>query len=145
MRRRAGSAACTRRRTAGSLPQVPEEVREREAGVDEVLHDDDVATGDVDVEVLEDPDAARVRGVPRDREEVDGDVDSVMARTRSARKISAPLSTPTSTTPSGWSRVIRPASALDVRLELARSSSTSTAVLAWSGSLRSLAERVAQA
>jgi hypothetical protein len=51
------------------------EVGERETGVDEVLHDDDVATFDVDVEVLEDPDAARVGCVSRDGEEVDDDVD----------------------------------------------------------------------
>src|SRR6478672_12005264 len=50
------------------------QVRQRQAGVDDVLHDEHVAAFDVDVEILEDPDDARRigrRAVARDRHEVD--------------------------------------------------------------------------
>src|SRR5690242_3883808 len=58
-----------------ALPDVRQEVREGQAGVDQVLDEHDVATLDVDVEVLEDPYATGVRGVSGDGEEVDRDVD----------------------------------------------------------------------
>src|SRR5205823_2079421 len=54
--------------------QVPDQVGQREARVDDVLDDEHVPAVDVDVEVLEDPhDAGRVGGgaVARDRHEVD--------------------------------------------------------------------------
>ena len=61
---------------------------------------------------MEDAHPPRVGRVPRDGDEVDGDVDRRRWRAaRSARKIDAPLSTPTSTTPSGWSALISAASA----------------------------------
>src|SRR5581483_699839 len=60
----------------GRLPglQVPDEVGEGEARVDDVLDDEHVAALDVDVEVLQDPDDPRGVGrgaVARDRHEVD--------------------------------------------------------------------------
>src|SRR5256714_2016108 len=54
--------------------EVPHQVRERETRVDDVLDDQDVAPGDVDVEVLQDADDAGGVGrgaVARDRHEVD--------------------------------------------------------------------------
>ena len=67
-----------RRRVAGL--EVPAQVREREPGVDDVLDDQDVPVGEVEVEVLDDPhDTARARrrAVRRHRHEVelDGQVD----------------------------------------------------------------------
>src|SRR3954464_3188951 len=50
------------------------------------------------------------------------------ARARSARKIDAPLSTPTSTTPSGWSAVISPASRATVSAMAASSRRVSTSI-----------------
>ena len=60
--------------------QVLAQVREREAGVDDVLDDQHVAVGEVEVEVLHDADdAARARGRPvgrhRHEVELDGQVD----------------------------------------------------------------------
>ena len=96
-----------------------QQVRAREPGVDEVLHEHDVATAEVELDVLHDAHAAGVGRVARDREEVDEHVDVLdRARTRSARKTSAPFSTPTSTTPSGWSSSIGRAEAFDDRREL---------------------------
>ena len=56
--------------------EVAAQVREREAGVDDVLDDEHVAVGEVEIEVLHDADdAARARGraVRRDRHEVELD------------------------------------------------------------------------
>src|SRR5262249_43388259 len=62
-------------RTRRPLSHVRQQVREGEPGVHQVLDQDDVPTFDVDVEVLEDPDASRVGGVAGDRQEVDGHLD----------------------------------------------------------------------
>src|SRR6266480_547924 len=54
--------------------EVPHQVRERQAGVDDVLDHEHVAPLDVDVEILQDPDDSRGVGrcaVARDRHEVD--------------------------------------------------------------------------
>src|SRR5439155_16075672 len=51
--------------------QLAQEVGEGEAGVDDVLDEDDVPTGHVQIQVLDDADPARVRGVMGDRHEVD--------------------------------------------------------------------------
>ena len=71
-----GRAACTRRQRRGARSSSwRQQVRERQPGVDDVLDEHDVAAGDVDVEILEDPHPTRVGRVPRDRDEVDLDVD----------------------------------------------------------------------
>ena len=79
--------------------QVADQVVEGEAGVDDVLDDEDVASVDARREVLEDPDQARRLGrrpaVRGDLHEVDPDRD-VIARIRSAMNGSEPLSTLTS-------------------------------------------------
>src|SRR5215216_6350565 len=73
------SAHLERRRSARG--QVLPQVREREAGVDDVLDDQHVAAAEVDLEVLLDADdAARARGRPVGRDghevELDGQVDA---------------------------------------------------------------------
>ena len=64
------------RRPGPALAELAHEVREREAGVDDVLDDHDVAAADVGVEVVEDLHPAGVGREPGDRDEVelDGDV-----------------------------------------------------------------------
>jgi len=57
------------------LAELPQEIRERETGVDQVLHYHHVAPADVRVQIVEDPDPTGVRGEPRDRHEVELDRD----------------------------------------------------------------------
>src|SRR3954454_11344572 len=69
-----------RRRVAGA--EVAQQVLQREAGVDDVLDDQDVAALDRRVEVLEDPNdpaGVRLRAVAGDRHEVDLDRDLDLA------------------------------------------------------------------
>jgi len=60
---------------------VLEQVRARESGVDQVLHEHDVAAAELELHVLHDADAPGVRCVSRDREEVDEHLDP-LHRTR---------------------------------------------------------------
>ncbi len=64
------------------------QIVQRQAGIDDVLDDDDVAALEAGVEVLDEPHFARRRRAPavaRERDEVDGDAPSI-ARTRSDEK-----------------------------------------------------------
>ncbi len=74
------SSAHTSSEAAPRAAQVLAEVREREPGVDDVLDDQDVPVGEIEIEILHDAhDTARTRGgsVRRHRHEVelDGQVD----------------------------------------------------------------------
>ena len=55
--------------------KVVEEVRDREAGVDEILDEDDVAAAQIEVDVVEDADPPGVGRVAGDGDEVDGHLD----------------------------------------------------------------------
>ena len=86
-----------RRRAA--RPQVAQQPRQREPGVDDVLDDQDVPAGDVAVEVLEDAHDARRTWCPSRRTRRPSSPSApgtCRARARSAMTMTAPLSTPTS-------------------------------------------------